>query len=88
MRQDPDGYARSCEALAEMGPADTSRIDCPTLLVTGDEDAVAPAQAVRQLGERIPGARVEVLTRCGHWTPLEKPAECDDLLRRFYAQRM
>jgi 3-oxoadipate enol-lactonase len=88
MRQCPDGYARTCEALADARPADVTAIARPTLLVTGDEDAVAPAQAVRQLGERIPGARVEVLARCGHWTPLEKPAECDDLLRRFYAQRM
>ena len=30
----------------------------------------------------------EVLARCGHWTPIEKPAECEDLLKRFYAQRM
>jgi pimeloyl-ACP methyl ester carboxylesterase len=28
-----------------------------------------------------------VLPRCGHWTMVEKPDECDDLLRRFYAQR-
>jgi pimeloyl-ACP methyl ester carboxylesterase len=31
---------------------------------------------------------VTVLQRCGHWTMLEKPEECDGLLRRFYAQRM
>ncbi|HKZ07655.1 MAG TPA: alpha/beta hydrolase [Methylomirabilota bacterium] len=88
MRQCPDGYARTCEALADAQPADVSRIVCPALLVTGDEDAVAPAQSVRQLGARIQGSRVEVLTRCGHWTPIEKPAECEDLLKRFYAQRM
>jgi pimeloyl-ACP methyl ester carboxylesterase len=88
MRQCPDGYARSCDALAEAQPAEVGGIECPTLLVTGDEDAVAPAQAVRQIGERIRGARVTVLPRCGHWTMLEKPGECDDLLRRFYAQRM
>jgi pimeloyl-ACP methyl ester carboxylesterase len=56
-------------------------------MVTGDEDAIAPAQAVRQIGERIRGAQVMVLPRCGHWTMVEKPDECDDLLRRFYAQR-
>jgi pimeloyl-ACP methyl ester carboxylesterase len=43
---------------------------------------------VRQIGERIRGARVTVLPRCGHWTMVEKHEECDDLLRRFYAQRM
>jgi 3-oxoadipate enol-lactonase len=88
MRQCPDGYARTCEALADAQPAETGSITCPTLLVTGDEDTVSPAQSVRQLGGRIPGARVEVLARCGHWTPIEKPAECEDLLKRFYAQRM
>lgn len=88
MRQCPDGYARTCEALADAQPAEMGGITCPTLLVTGDEDTVSPAQSVRQLGGRIPGARVEVLARCGHWTPIEKPAECEDLLKRFYTQRM
>jgi pimeloyl-ACP methyl ester carboxylesterase len=88
MRQCPDGYARTCEALADAQPAEMGGITCPTLLVTGDEDTVSPAQSVRQLGRRIPGARVEVLARCGHWTPIEKPAECEDLLKRFYTQRM
>jgi len=84
MRQDPDGYARSCEALADMQAADASRIGCPTLLVTGDEDAVSPPQAVRMMGQKIAGSRVEVLRGCGHWTPVEKPDECIELLKRFY----
>ena len=88
MRQCPDGYARSCEALAEARAVEVAGIDCPTLLVTGDEDAIAPAQGVRQIGERIRGARVTVLPRCGHWTMVEKHEECDDLLRRFYSRRM
>lgn len=88
MRQCPDGYARTCEALADAQPAEVGGITCPTLLVTGDEDTVSPAQSVRQLGGRIAGARVEVLARCGHWTPIEKPAECEDLLKHFYTQRM
>ena len=87
MRQDPDGYARSCEALADMQAADASRITCPTLLVTGDEDAVAPPQTVRGMGQKIAGSRVEVLRGCGHWTPVEKPDECMALLRQFYSDR-
>jgi 3-oxoadipate enol-lactonase len=87
MRQDPDGYARSCEALAAAEAADAARIACPTLLVTGDEDAVAPPQTVRALGGKIAGSQVEVLRGCGHWTPVEKPEECMELLRRFYSRR-
>ncbi len=63
MRQCPDGYARTCEALAAAEAADVGRIACPTLLVTGDEDAIAPAQSVRHIGARIAGSRVEVLPR-------------------------
>ena len=88
MRQCADGYARSCEALAGAQPADPAQIACPTLMVTGDEDAIAPPQAVRLIGERIAGARVEILSRCGHWTTIEKPGECNDALRRFYARRL
>jgi pimeloyl-ACP methyl ester carboxylesterase len=84
MAQDPDGYARSCEALAEMQPADTSKIACPTLLVTGDEDVVSPPQSVRMMGQKIAGSRVEVLRGCGHWTPVEKPEDCIALLKPFY----
>lgn len=87
MRQDPEGYARSCEALAEAQPADPARIACPALLVTGDEDAVAPPQSVRALAEKIAHSQAEVLRGCGHWTPVEKPEDCVELLRRFYARR-
>jgi 3-oxoadipate enol-lactonase len=88
MRQCPDGYARSCDALAGAEPADPAAIACPILMVTGDEDAIAPAQAVRLIGERLADARVEILPRCGHWTTIEKPGECNDALRRFYARRL
>ena len=92
MRQPPDGYARSCNALADAQPADASRIACPTLLVTGDEDGVAPPSAVRQMGEKIAAGgapvEVEVLRGCGHWTPIEMPEECTQLLRAHYAKRM
>jgi 3-oxoadipate enol-lactonase len=84
MGQNPDGYARSCEALADAQPADTSAIACPVLLVTGDEDVVAPPQSVRMMAQRISGSRVEVLRGCGHWTPVEKSEECVELLKRFY----
>jgi len=87
MGQNPDGYARSCEALAEAQAADTSRITCPTLLVTGDEDVVSPPQSVRVMGQKISGSRVEVLRGCGHWTPVEKPDECIELLKQFLSQR-
>jgi 3-oxoadipate enol-lactonase len=84
MRQCPDGYARNCDALAEANSADTSRILCPTLLVTGSDDAVAPPQAVRSMSEKIAGSSVEILRGCGHWTTIEMPDECAAITKRFY----
>lgn len=89
MRQDPEGYARSCECLADAKAAEVARIEAPTLLVTGDEDSVAPPQAVRTMAEKLAnakgGARVVVLNRCGHWTPIERPEDCVRELRAFLA---
>jgi len=88
MRQDPEGYAQSCEALAGAQPPDLQAIACPTLLVTGDEDGVAPPQSVRMLAERIAGARTVVYSRCGHWTPFERAADCLRELKSFYASSL
>ena len=88
MRQEGEAYARSCEALADAQAAAVERSDCPVLLVTGDEDGVAPPQAVRAMAERLHAARsprVVVLPRCGHWTPIERPEECQRELREFLA---
>jgi pimeloyl-ACP methyl ester carboxylesterase len=67
------------------------RITAPTLLVTGDEDAVAPPQAVRNMAERLVQARslrTVILNRCGHWTPIERTEDCARELRQFLpAQR-
>ncbi|HSW26231.1 MAG TPA: alpha/beta hydrolase, partial [Burkholderiaceae bacterium] len=76
---------------AEAAAAEVDRIECPVLLVTGDEDVVAPPQAVRAMAEKLHRARsvhVVVLPRCGHWTPVERPEECARELRGFLeAQR-
>jgi pimeloyl-ACP methyl ester carboxylesterase len=58
------------------------------LLVTGDEDGVAPPQSVRAMADRLhnaAGKRVVVLSRCGHWAPVERPEECQRELRDFLA---
>ena len=80
MRQDPEGFAQTCEALAGGVAADLRFLRCPTLIVTGDEDAVAPPSAAQALADKIKGARLKVLEHCGHWTPFERPQDCARLL--------
>lgn len=76
LRQEVEGFAQSCEALAAAKAANHRAIGQPTTLVTGEDDAVAPPTAAQALADRIKGARLKVLPRCGHWTPLEAPRDC------------
>ena len=48
--------ARSCEAPGQAEKADHRLIDCPTLIVTGDEDGVGPPSIAQELADKIGGA--------------------------------
>src|SRR5438477_284602 len=59
------------------------RIKAPTLVVWGTEDRfVAPLYA-RIFGEKIPGARVQMIETAGHLVGLERPARYADAAARF-----
>jgi 3-oxoadipate enol-lactonase len=84
--QQPEGFARHCIALSEAQAARAELITCPVLVVNGDEDQVTPLSAARALASKLANARVEVLSRCGHWPMLERSSECQRLLRDFLTQ--
>lgn len=83
MRQNPEGYARTCEALAGVEAVDARLITAPTVLVTGDADTVNPVSVARDLADRIRGARLTTVDRGGHWLTIEKPAECNRCIAEF-----
>lgn len=80
LRQPPEGYARTCEALARAGRVDPAAIRAPTLLVTGDADPVAPVSMGQALRDGIAGAAITVLDRCGHWVTVEDAGAAARLL--------
>jgi pimeloyl-ACP methyl ester carboxylesterase len=83
MRQNPEGYAKTCEALAASEAADPRLISAPTLLLTGADDAVNPPSVAEALRARISGASLRLITGAGHWLPVEKPAECNQRIADF-----
>jgi pimeloyl-ACP methyl ester carboxylesterase len=83
LRQSPRAYAATCLALAQASGVDIENIRVPALLISGDEDKVAPPDAVHAMARRLPYARAVVLPRCGHWTPIEKPQDCAREARYF-----
>jgi 3-oxoadipate enol-lactonase len=85
-RQDPESYARTCEALAKAEAADPRLISAPALLVTGDADAVNPPSVAQALADKISGAVFRSIDRCGHWATIEKAQESNRLLVDFLRQ--
>ncbi|HET6157428.1 MAG TPA: alpha/beta hydrolase [Dongiaceae bacterium] len=83
MRQAPDGYAAHCEALSNAVAADPAAITCPTLLIAGEDDVVAPPSVARGLADKLKGARVHVLPRVGHWLTFEAANDVNTLLKEF-----
>ena len=55
-------------------------IQCPTLLLLGQRDAMTPAKTAKPLAEAIPGARTVVLSGCGHMMMSEQPDQVLDAL--------
>ena len=83
MRQDPEGYAQHCEALARMQAVEHRRIAAPALLVAGESDGMATAGVARDLAGRLKSARVAVVERSGHWLTVERPNECNRIMGEF-----
>jgi 3-oxoadipate enol-lactonase len=81
--QDPEGYARSCIALANATAVDASTLSLPTCLITGDEDVVAPPANVEKLHQSLPTSENHILDNCGHWTLNERPNIVSELVRSF-----
>lgn len=66
-RQDPEGYAGVCAALAGADfITPTSGLRLPTLVTVGSEDGSTPPDLVRELADLIPGSRFELLRGAGH----------------------
>jgi pimeloyl-ACP methyl ester carboxylesterase len=54
-------------------PRDLARIPHETLVLWGDGDRIFPLATGRALARALPAARLEVLPRCGHVPPTERP---------------
>src|SRR6266702_4388271 len=55
------------------GRTDLGRIACPTLVLCGRQDALAPPAVHQEMAAAIPGAELVVVEDCGHLSTLEQP---------------
>ncbi len=73
--------ARPAEVASRLG-----WISVPTLVVTGDDDRIVPAERSREIAARIPGAELVALASCGHLPHEERPAEFLDAVQLFLSR--
>jgi 3-oxoadipate enol-lactonase len=60
-------------------------IDCPSLVIVGQQDVISPPEEMRAIARAIPHARLLEIAGSGHMTPLENPGEVTAALREFLA---
>jgi len=58
-------------------------IRCPTLVLLGGRDVMAPVKAAREVAKTLSDARVVTLAGCGHAMMSEEPDAVLDALRQF-----
>jgi 3-oxoadipate enol-lactonase len=84
LANDPRAYAASCRALVETDVTPRlGRIQCPTLILLGSQEQVAPLAAARALKAGIPHARLGVIPNAGHLPFLEQPAAFNAAILEF-----
>ena len=59
------------------------RVQCPTLLLWGDDDKLIPPSYGQAYLKYLPHAQWQVLPQCGHMVMFEKEAEFVEAVRRF-----
>ncbi len=83
---DPIGFARRMQAIQGHDTCDRlGQIRCPTLVITGREDALIPWENSRLIAERIPGAQLVILEPAGHCFWMEQPEQSRNAIEGFLA---
>jgi pimeloyl-ACP methyl ester carboxylesterase len=64
----------------------SQRVEVPTLVIWGENDAALLPSLTRGLSEWVPRLGVEIVPGAGHWVPYERPEVVNSLIREFIDQ--
>jgi pimeloyl-ACP methyl ester carboxylesterase len=68
--------------------SDLARIQCPTLVIVGEEDTITPRANAEVLQQAIGGSELAAIRRAGHLSNLETPDEFSTTLADFLRRRL
>lgn len=89
LANNPESYARDCEALVR-ADADSlaSRVQAPTLLIGGSSDPTAPPPSLQALASRLAAAETMEIPHAGHAMQIDQPQLISAALERFFEKRI
>lgn len=81
----PHGIAAASRGMAERADAQPwlAQIDCPTLVLVGEQDVISPPTEMSEIASALPHATFHTIPDSGHLAPLENSATTNVLLRSF-----
>jgi 3-oxoadipate enol-lactonase len=79
------GFAGCCDAIAKLDVLDRlGEIDCPTLVIVGEDDHGTPPEMARQIQANVRGAELVVIPSAAHLSNVEQPEAFNQALLSFY----
>jgi pimeloyl-ACP methyl ester carboxylesterase len=83
---DPPGLRRQLDLDQMPSRLDAYRgIAVPTLVIGFSEDLLCPPKLAREVADAIPEGVYQEISDCGHYGYLERPAEVNSCMLRFFA---
>lgn len=82
----PEAYNRQAEAYLRYDALDRlADLRSPTLVIVGEQDLLTPPWICREVADRIPGSRFEIIKGAGssHVVPIERPDDFNRLVTTF-----
>jgi pimeloyl-ACP methyl ester carboxylesterase len=84
-KMSPEDISLVLRGMAERPDSvpDLKHFNLPTLIIMGEEDSLASAADGELMRQNIPGSRLKVIPKAGHYAPWERPEAVAPLLRQF-----
>jgi 3-oxoadipate enol-lactonase len=81
----PQGIAAAARGMAQRQDATPllPTIQCPTLVIVGEQDLLTPSVVAREYASQLADARLAIIPRAGHLSNLEQPERFLEEVRIF-----
>lgn len=80
-----EGYAGCCAAISKMDALDRlGEIDCPTLVIVGEEDQGTTPEAAKAIQRAIRGAELVIIPSAAHLSNIEQARAFNEAVTSFY----